>query len=115
MVDFCTFQKRCLDDDRLRYWLKKHPSDKHKVVCKLCSNKNVSILRMGVSAIFSHMNGKNHQRAKNVTSLLQSLYFKPKQPDEIDKENCSDCTSSATKDIVVEPKKQAMISKLLEH
>ena len=52
-------------------------------------------------------------RAKNVTSPLQSLYFKPKEPDEIDKENCSDCVpsiSSATKDVVVEPKKQAMIS-----
>ena len=46
---------------------------------------------------------------------LQPLYFKPKEPDEIDKANCSDCvpsTSSATKDVVVEPKKQAMISKL---
>ena len=43
------------------------------------------------------------------------LYFKPKEPDEINKENCSDCvpsTSSATKDVVVELKKQAMISKL---
>ena len=69
---------------------------------------------MGVSAITSHMNGKNHQRAKNVTSPLQSLCFKPKEPDEIDKENCSDCVPStpiATKDVVVEPKKQAMISK----
>ena len=69
---------------------------------------------MGVSAIISHMNGKNHQRVKNVTSSLQSLYFKPKEPDEIDKENCSDCvpsTSSATKDVVVEPKKQAITSK----
>ena len=47
-------------------------------------------------------------------SPLQSLYFKPKQPDEIDKENYSDCTpttSIATKDVVVELKKQAMISK----
>ena len=44
---------------------------------------------------------------------LQSLYFKPKEPDEIHKENCPDCvpsTSSATKDVVVDPKKQAMIS-----
>ena len=60
------------------------------------------------------MNDKNHQRAKNVTSLLQSLYFKPKEPDEIDKENCSDCvpsTSSSTNDVVVEPKKRVMISK----
>ena len=35
-------------------------------------------------------------------------------PDEIDKENCSDCvlsTLSATKDVVVELKKLAMISK----
>ena len=41
------------------------------------------------------------------------MYFKPKELDEIDKENCSDCvpsTSSATKDVVVELKKQAMIS-----
>ena len=69
---------------------------------------------MGVSAIISDMNGKNHQRAKNVASPLQSLYFKSEEPDEIDKENCSDCvpsTSSATQDVVVEPKKQAMISK----
>ena len=46
---------------------------------------------------------------------LQPLYLKPKEPDEIDEANCSDCvpgTSSATKDLVVEPKKQAMISKL---
>ena len=60
------------------------------------------------------MNDKNHQRAKNVTSLLQSLYFKPKEPDEIDKENCSDCvpsTSSSTNDVVVESKKQVMIFK----
>ena len=43
------------------------------------------------------------------------MYFKPKEPVEIDKENCSDCvpsTLSASKDVVVEPKKQAMISKL---
>ena len=44
------------------------------------------------------------------------MYFKPKGPDEIDKESCSDCvpnTSSATKDVScwAEPKKQAMISK----
>ena len=69
---------------------------------------------MGVSAIISHMNAKNHQRGKNVTSPLQSLYFKPKEPDEIDRENCSDCvpsTSSATKDVVVKSQKKAMISK----
>ena len=46
---------------------------------------------MGVSTIISHMNRKNHQRVKNVTSPLQLLYFKPKEPDEIDKKNCSDC------------------------
>ena len=43
------------------------------------------------------------------------MYFKPKVPNEIDKENCSDCvpsTSCATKDVVVELKKQTMISKL---
>ena len=71
---------------------------------------------MGLSAIISHMNGKNYHRAKNVTSPLQSLYVKPKEPDEIDKENCSDCvlsTSSVTKDVVVKLKKQAIISKLL--
>ena len=42
------------------------------------------------------------------------MYFKPKEPDEIDKENCSDCvpsTSSATMDVVAELNKQAMISK----
>ena len=40
--------------------------------------------------------------------------MKPKESEEIDKENCSDCvpsTSGATKNVVVEPKKQAMISK----
>ena len=60
------------------------------------------------------MNGKNHQRVKNVSSPSQSLYFKPKKPDKIDKENCSDCvsnTSSATKDVIAEPKKQAIIFK----
>ena len=113
MVGSCTFLSRSLDHERFTYWLKRNPSDKHKAVCKLCNSKNVSLLKMGVFRIISHMNGKNHQRAKakNVTSLLQSLYFKPKQPDEIDKVNCSDSTSSATKDVVVEPKKQAMISK----
>ena len=114
MFGSCAFQERWLDDERFKYWLKKHPSDKHKAVCKLCNSKDFSILKMGVSAIISHMNGKNHQRAKNVASPLHSLYFKPKEPDEIDKENSSDCvpsTSSATKDVVVEPKKQAMISK----
>ena len=113
MVGSCTFSKTCLDHERFTYRLKRHPIDKHKAVCKLCNNKNASLLKMGFSAIISHMNGKNHQRAKakNVTSLLQSLYFKPKEPDEIDQVNCSDSTSSATKDVVVEPKKQAMISK----
>ena len=102
------FKKDGLDDERFKYWIKKHPSDKHKAVCKLCSNKDFSTLIMGVPVITSYMNDKNHQRVKNVTSLLQSLYFKPKKPDEIDKENCSDCapsTSSATKDVVVGPKK----------
>ena len=63
---------------------------------------------MGVSAITSHMNSKNHQRAKNVTSPLQPLYFKAKEPEEIDKENCYDCvpsTLSATKNVVVELKR----------
>ena len=81
-------------------------------MCKLCNDKDFSILKMGVSAIISHMSGKNHQRAKNVTSRLQSLYFKPKEPGEIDKENCSDCvasTSRATKNVIVEPKKQAIV------
>ena len=115
MVNSCTFQERWLDEERFKYWFKEHPSDKHKAVCKLCNKNDFSTLKMGVSAIISQMNGKNHQRAKNVTSPLQSLYFKPKEPDEIDKENCSDCvpsTSSAAKDVVVEPKKQAVISKL---
>ena len=58
--------------------IKKHPSDKYKAKCKLYNNKDFSVLKMGVSAIISHMNGKNHQRAKNVTSPLQSLYFKPR-------------------------------------
>ena len=113
MVGSCTFLSRSLDQERFTYWLKRNPSDKHKAVCKLCNSKNVSLLKMGVFRIISHMNGKNHQRAKakNVTSLLQPLYFKPKEPDEIDKENCSDSTSSTTKDVVVEPKKQAMVSK----
>ena len=114
MVGSYTFQGRWLDNERFKYWLKKHPSDKHKAVCKLCNIKDFSILKMGVSVIISHMNGKNHQRAKNNTSPLQSLYFKPKESDEIDKENCSDCvpsTLSATKDVVIEPKKQVMIFK----
>ena len=41
------------------------------------------------------------------------MYFKPKEPDKIDKENCSDCvpsTSSTTKDVVVDPKKRVIIS-----
>ena len=69
---------------------------------------------MGVSVIISHMNGKNHQKVKNVSSPSQSLYFKPKKPDKIEEENCSDCvssTSSTTKDVMAEPKKQAIISK----
>ena len=69
---------------------------------------------MDVSAIISHLNGKDQQRAKNVTSPLQSLYCKPNEPNEIDKKNCSDCVpskSSATNEVVVEPKKRAMISK----
>ena len=114
MVGSCTFQERWLDDERFKQWLKKHSSDKHKAVWKLYNYKGFPILKMGVSAIISYMNGKNHQRTKNVTSPSQSLYFKPKKPDEIDKENCSDCvpsTLSATKDVLVEPKKQAMISK----
>ena len=114
MVGSCTFQERLLDNERFKYWLKKHPSEKHKAVCKLCNNKDFSVLKMGVSAIIFCMNGKNHQRAKNVTSPLQSLYLKPKEPGEIDKENCSDCVPSALsarKDGVVEPKKEAMISK----
>ena len=78
MIGSCTCQERWLDDERFKYWLKKHPSDKHKAVCKLCNDKDSSILKMGVSAIISHMNGKNHQRAKNVTSPLQSLYLNPR-------------------------------------
>ena len=66
MVGSCTFPERWLDDDRFKYWLKKHPGDKYKAVRKLCNNKDFSILKMGVSVIISHMNGKNHQRAKNV-------------------------------------------------
>ena len=114
MVGSCIFQERRLDDERFKYWLKKYPSDKHKAVCKLCNNEDFSVLKIGVAAIISNMNGKNYERAKNVMSPLQSLYFKPKEPDEIDKENYSDCapsTSIATKDVVVESKKQAMISK----
>ena len=113
MVGSCTFSKRCLDHERFTYWLKRHPIDKHKTVCKLCNNKNASLLKMGFSTIISHLNGKHHQRAKakDVTILLQSFYFKPKEPDQIDQKNGFDWTSSATKDVVVEPKKQAMISK----
>ena len=81
MVGSCIFLRRSLDHERFTYWLKRNPSDKHKAVCKLCNSKNVSLLKMGVFGIISHMNGKNHQRtkAKNVTSLLQPLYFKPKE------------------------------------
>ena len=39
MVGSCTFQERWLNDERFKYWLKKHSSDKHKAVCKLCNNR----------------------------------------------------------------------------
>ena len=45
--------------------------DKHKAVCKLCNNEDFSILKMGVAAIISNMNGKNYERAKNVMSPSQ--------------------------------------------
>ena len=70
MFGSCTFQERWQDDERFKYWLKKQPSDKHKLVCKLCNNKDFSILKMDVSAIISHVNGKNHQRGK----MLQVHY-----------------------------------------
>ena len=70
MVGSCTFQERWLDGERFKHWLKKHPSDKHKAVCKLCNNKDFSILKMGVSAIISHVNGKNHQRVKNLITVI---------------------------------------------
>ena len=76
MIGSCTFQERWLDDERfkyLAYW--KHPSDKHKAVCKLCNNKDFSMLKIGVSTIISHINGKNHQRAKNVTSPFMTYYI----------------------------------------
>ena len=71
MVGSYIFQERWLDDERFKYWLKKYPSDKHKAVCKLCNNEDFSILKMGVAAIISNMNGKNYERAKNVMSPLQ--------------------------------------------
>ena len=33
---------------------------------------------MGVSALVSHMNGKNHSSIVKSTNPLQSLFFKPK-------------------------------------
>ena len=76
MVSSFTFHEIWLDYERFKYWLKKHSSGKHKAVWKLYNYKNSSVLKMGVSTIISHMNGKNHQRTKNVTSPSQSLYFK---------------------------------------
>ena len=70
MVGSCMFQERLLTDERFKDWLKRHPNDKYKAVCKLCNNKDFSVLKMGVSALTSHVNGKNHQSARKVISPL---------------------------------------------
>ena len=76
------FKERWLSDDRFKSWLKEHPKDKHKAIYKLCNNKDFSIEKMGVSALVSHMNGKNHSSIVKSTNHLQSLFFKPKaKPD----------------------------------
>ena len=78
MVGSCTFKERWLSDDRFKSWLKEHPKDKHKAICKLGNNKDFSIKKMGVSALVSHMNGKNHSSIVKSTNPIQSLFFKPK-------------------------------------
>ena len=77
MVGFCTFKERWLSDDRFKSLLNEHPKDKHKAIWKLCNNKDLSIEKMGVSALVSHMNGKNHSSIVKSTNPLQSLFFKP--------------------------------------
>lgn len=76
MVGSCSFQERWLLDERFKNWLKKHPRDKNRAVCRLCNNKDFSIEKMGVSALVSHMNGKNHKSAVKDISPLQTLFFK---------------------------------------
>ena len=78
MVGSCTFKERWLPDDRLKSWRKEHPKDKHKATCKLYNNKDFSIEKKGVSALVSHMNGKNHSGIVKSTTRLQQLFFKPK-------------------------------------
>ena len=35
-----TFKERWLSDVRFKSWLKEHPKDKHKAICKLSNNKD---------------------------------------------------------------------------
>ena len=75
MVGSCTFKERWLSDDIFKSWLKEHPEDKHKAICKLCDNKDFSIEKMGISALVSHMNGKNHSSIVKSTNPPSIIVF----------------------------------------
>ena len=68
MVGSCTFTERWQSDDR------EHPKDKHKAICKLCNKKDFSIEKMGVSALVSHMNGKNHSSIVKSTNPFNHCF-----------------------------------------
>ena len=99
MVGSCTFKERWLSDDRFKSWLKEHPKDKHKAMCKLCNNKDVSIEKMRISALVSHMNGKNHSSIVKSTTPLQSLFFKLKPKPEPNSQSLAEHQSSIDNEV----------------
>ena len=99
MVGSCTFKERRLSDDRFKSWLKEHSKDKHKAICKLCHNKDFSIEKMGVSALVSHMNGKNHSSIVKSTNLIQSLFFKPKHKPKANSQSLAEHQSNRDNEV----------------
>ena len=95
------FKERWLSDDRFKSWLTEHPKDKHKAICKLktCNNKDFSIEKMGVSALVSHMNGKNHSSIVKSTNPLQSLFFKPKPKPEPNSQSLAEQQSNIDNEV----------------
>ena len=77
-TDKCIFKDNWLVDDRFTEWVEKNDR-KWKACCKFCS-KGFDMSSMGVSALASHVAGKNTQKFPVIESLNLEPFFFPRTP-----------------------------------
>lgn len=89
----CKFNKKWIQDEKYKMWLRSVDEDDEKAQCSVCSTK-FSVKWDGANALRSHMETNNHK--KNVTSFTHAsnleIFFHPKDSKLADQVTATELT-----------------------